>query len=145
MTPMPSTPKPAASSSNTQLIIAPFPVALTYEHSAGGLQPLSSDRLLYTKSSLNSPNNLFVLSGLDHRNESLKVTQVTNFGDDVLKEKSLSPYEEFWFDGAEQIKVHGWVVKPGEWAKDNKKGTWPVVLLIHGGKLDMAFLIRYCS
>ena len=142
--PIPSTPKPAANSSNSQpLVIAPFPVALTYEHSASGLQPLPSGRLLFTESSLNGPNNHFVLSGLDRPNESLKVTQITNFGEDVLKAKSLAPYEDFWFDGAEQTKVHGWIVKPGGWRADDKKGTWPVVLLIHGGKFDIKFLIWY--
>ena len=47
------------------------------------------------------------------------------------KGKTLSPGEDFYFDGAEH-RIHGWVVKPPGF-KEGEKKKWPVVLLIHGG------------
>ncbi len=62
----------------------------------------------------------------------MKVDQLTKFTADALSSKHLSPGEDFWFEGADEKKVHGWVVKPSGFKKGEDK-KWPVVLLIHGG------------
>ena len=41
---------------------------------------------------------------------------------------------DFWFEGAEGKKVHGWTLKPpGFKAGEGEEKKWPVLLLIHGG------------
>ena len=42
----------------------------------------------------------------------------------------MNPAEEFWFEGADKDKVHGWLVKPPAFDAAKK---YPLVLLIHGG------------
>ncbi|KAG8776315.1 hypothetical protein FRC16_004554, partial [Serendipita sp. 398] len=42
------------------------------------------------------------------------------------------PGEEIWFAGAQDIQVHGFVLKPKGWVEGKKK-KYPAVFLIHGG------------
>ncbi|THH27569.1 hypothetical protein EUX98_g6611 [Antrodiella citrinella] len=119
------------------------PVAFTHSGFASGVQALANGRLLFTRSSLTSPNDVFVLSGLDsvdlHSKDvaaqikkEVKIQQLTKFTADVLKAKSLSEGEDFWFEGALGKQVHGWINKPPGFKEGDKK-KWPVLLLIHGG------------
>ncbi|ESK95756.1 dipeptidyl-peptidase 5 [Moniliophthora roreri MCA 2997] len=119
------------------------PVALTHEAAASGIQTLDYGRLLFTKSSLTSPNDVFYVRGLREFQRQIEqsestvefkgsIEQITKFTEDALKEKNLSKGEEFWFKGAHDVDVQGWTLKPKGWKKDEKK-KWPVVLLIHGG------------
>lgn len=129
--PLPSTPKPSSASSKGPFdLVGPVPRELTPAHAASAAQPLSDGRILYTESSLNGPNNLFILSpsssSLYERN------QITHFGQELLKDKVFSPYESFWFEGAEGVKVQGWAVRPFGW-KEGQNKKWPGVLMIHGG------------
>ena len=41
--------------------------------------------------------------------------------------------EEFWFKGALDRNVQGWISKPKGSRKGGEK-AWPVALLIHGGE-----------
>jgi dipeptidyl aminopeptidase/acylaminoacyl peptidase len=101
--------------------------------------------VLFTQSSFYGPNNLFVISEVDKVTDT-KVTdtedwlalrkrtrQITDFGYEVMKKKNLNVAESFWFKGAGDKDVQGWAIKPFGWTLNDKKGTWPVVLLIHGG------------
>lgn len=109
------------------------PVALTHSHAASNIQSLPNGRLLYTQSSLTSPNEVFIIRGLDSKNGSdLVHEQVTHFNADNLKSKNLYEGESFWFTGAEGRKVQGWALKPKGW-KEGVTKEFPVVLLIHGG------------
>lgn len=109
------------------------PVALTHSHAATGVQSLPNGRILFTQSSLTSPNEVFIIRGLDSKYRSTLVyQQVSNFSGESLKSKNLDEGESFWFNGAEGIRVHGWALKPKGWKKGVKK-EFPVVLLIHGG------------
>ncbi|KAK7473147.1 Dipeptidyl-peptidase 5 [Stygiomarasmius scandens] len=115
------------------------PVKLTRSDSVSGLQPLPDGRLLLTKSSYTSPNDLFLLRGFDalEANPDTKAfvareERVTHFTESALSRKKLSPAEAFWFKGADDVDVQGWVVKPPGWKKEQRK-KWPVALLIHGG------------
>jgi dipeptidyl aminopeptidase/acylaminoacyl peptidase len=49
---------------------------------------------------------------------------------DVLAQYKLAPLEEFTVEGAEEARVHGFIVKPPEF---NPKKKYPVLFLIHGG------------
>ena len=55
---------------------------------------------------------------------------LTHLNDDILSTHQLNSYEEFWVDGAEQIKVQGFLVKPHGFRPGQK---YPVLMLIHGG------------
>jgi len=109
------------------------PVALTHSHAASSVQSLPNGRILFTQSSLTSPNEVFIIRGLDTEYRSTLVyQQVSNFSGESLKSKNLDEGESFWFNGAEGIRVHGWALKPKGW-KEGVKKEFPVVLLIHGG------------
>ncbi|KAI8986222.1 alpha/beta-hydrolase [Trametes punicea] len=107
------------------------PRELTSSGAASGIQPISDGRLIFTRSSLTAPNDVFVLRELDESGKP-KVDQLTRFSAAGLKGKSLDEGTDFWFEGAEGKKVHGWIIKPaGFKSGENKK--WPILLAIHGG------------
>lgn len=111
-----------------------IPQALTHTGAASAIQPLSGGRLLFSRSSLTSPNDVFVIRGLSETEidaSKIKVDQLTNFTEDALSGKGLDAGEDFWFDGAEH-KIQGWIVKPPGFKKGEQK-KYPIVLLIHGG------------
>ena len=55
---------------------------------------------------------------------------VTHFNDALLSEVAMSPLEPFWFTGAHNDKVEGFIVKPPNFDASKK---YPVKFLIHGG------------
>jgi dipeptidyl aminopeptidase/acylaminoacyl peptidase len=55
---------------------------------------------------------------------------VTHFNDALLSQVAMSPLEPFWFTGAHNDKVEGFVVKPPNFDASKK---YPVKFLIHGG------------
>lgn len=129
--PLPPTP----SASNTQPALPASydaPTALTHTGAVSGIQALSNGRLLFSRSSLTAPNDVFIIRNLTEPGYGkIKVEQLTTFTADALKGKELSAGESFYFDGAEQ-KIQGWVVKPAGFQSGQKK-KYPIVLLIHGG------------
>jgi dipeptidyl aminopeptidase/acylaminoacyl peptidase len=126
-------PVPAAPSSNSGKVEDDTtPVALTELHSASSAQFLPGGRILYTQSSLVSPNNAFILSGLNNPDKPLELKQLTHYGAEELEGKGLDPGEEFWFTGAKDVQVHGFALKPKGW-KSGKVKKYPAILLIHGG------------
>ncbi|KAI0822032.1 alpha/beta-hydrolase [Trametes gibbosa] len=130
-----SLPVPATPSSNTTDPELPEvyrnPREITSTGAVSGIQPLPNGRLVFTRSSLTSPNDVFVLRELDDSGEP-KVDQVTRFAAAGLKGKSLHEGEDFWFEGAEGKTIHGWLLKPPGFKQGESK-KWPVLLLIHGG------------
>ncbi|KAE9393265.1 alpha/beta-hydrolase [Gymnopus androsaceus JB14] len=127
--PIPATPQ----KSTTDPDLSPkylTPVPIVKDGASSGLQTLYNGRVLISKSSFTSPNDVFLVRGLDDLQMQIaqaegaakftgKVEQITNLTD--LGEKKLSKGEEFWFKGAEDIDMEG------------EKKAHPVVLLIHGG------------
>ncbi|KAJ7928032.1 alpha/beta-hydrolase [Mycena leptocephala] len=113
------------------LPIPPTPEASTTDPSgaASGIQTLPNGRLLFSRSSFTSPNDVYLIRDLKTFEDDIqasettlefkgKIEQVTRFTADALESKDLDQGEEFWFKGAlERIK-------------DDKK-KWPIVLLIH--------------
>ena len=70
------------------------------------------------------PNGEFLVdlrTGLAH---------LTHFNRDLLNEADMSPLESFWFTGAHDDKVEGFLVKPPNFDAAKK---YPVKFLIHGG------------
>jgi dipeptidyl aminopeptidase/acylaminoacyl peptidase len=58
------------------------------------------------------------------------VTQITHLNDAVLSQVAMAPPESFWFPGAHNDKVEGFLVKPPNFDASKK---YPVKFLIHGG------------
>nr|GAT52270.1 dipeptidyl-peptidase 5 [Mycena chlorophos] len=123
---------------------APDLVTLTHSGAVAAIQPLPNGRLLITKSSYTSPNDVFVIDGLDTIERDLetqskpefnsKIDQITYLSQAALKDKSLDGGEEFWFTGALGRRVQGWLFKPRGWrAGESAVHQWPVAMVIHGG------------
>ncbi|KAH0586242.1 Dipeptidyl-peptidase 5 [Termitomyces sp. J132] len=119
------------------------PVALTDSKAASGIQPLFHGRLLFSQSSFTSPNDVFVIRNLRRLETSIlqneepvhfdgQIQQITYLTESALHGMNLDSGESFWFKGALDKNVQGWILKPHGW-KDGKTKKWPVVLLIHGG------------
>jgi dipeptidyl aminopeptidase/acylaminoacyl peptidase len=62
--------------------------------------------------------------------ELFKAKQLTHFNDALLSHVEMSPLESFWFTGAHDDKVQGFLVKPPNFDPSKK---YPVKFLIHGG------------
>ena len=56
--------------------------------------------------------------------------QLTHINEFILSQVSMPPVESFWFTGANNDKVHGFLVKPPNFDPSKK---YPVKFLIHGG------------
>lgn len=62
--------------------------------------------------------------------KSGKTKKVTGFNDGIFAEIDQNPGEDFWFEGAEDTKVHGFLIKPPKFDKSKK---YPTVFMVHGG------------
>ncbi|MCJ7563786.1 MAG: S9 family peptidase [Candidatus Aminicenantes bacterium] len=80
---------------------------------------------IFLKQAMNRPSDIFAFDSA-----SKKLIQITDVNKELLAQLQLNPAEEFWFEGADKDKVHGWLLKPP--AFDPSK-NYPLVLLIHGG------------
>ncbi|KAJ8080473.1 Dipeptidyl-peptidase 5 [Marasmius tenuissimus] len=141
---LPIPPTPSESTTNPKLPPKfSTPVVISDDAAASGLQTLSWGKLLFTKSSLTSPNDVFHIRGLKELHTEIeqsdepvkfkgKIEQITRFTADDLKDKNLGAGEDFWFKGGDDNDVHGFFIKPKGW-KEGEKKKWPAVLLIHGG------------
>ena len=85
--------------------------------------------LIFLRSYNHLPNELFIMPA-----SGGKATQLTYTNSEVLKELDLPKLEEFWFIGADNTKVHGFIQKPPNFNPEKK---YPVVLTIHGGPQSM--------
>lgn len=81
--------------------------------------------LVFVKSSLTSPADIFTIADKD-----AKLVQQTRLNDAYMKEIGMSQPEEFWFRGARERDVHGWLLKPFGFEEGK---TYPLAFLIHGG------------
>jgi len=55
---------------------------------------------------------------------------LTRLNDVLLDSRQLTALEEFWVEGAEKVRIQGFVVKPPDFDPSKK---YPVLVLIHGG------------
>lgn len=81
------------------------------------------ERLLYAKTSLNSPPDLFLAE-----TGSGPTTRLTALNDDLLQARSLPETERLQWASVDGVAVEGWYIKPacGE-------APYPTILYIHGG------------
>jgi dipeptidyl aminopeptidase/acylaminoacyl peptidase len=95
-------------------------------HYIGSLR-LSPDgrTLVFLKQAFHHPADVF---SLDLKTK--KLTQLTKMNSKLLSKLEMNRAEEFWFEGAEGDKVHGFLVKPPFF---NPSKKYPLLMLIHGG------------
>lgn len=91
----------------------------------------NGEKLVFLRSYNHMPYELFSMSMKRGR---IKVNQLTFENADFLAEYDLPQLEEFWFTGADDTKVHGYIQKPPGFDPHKK---YPVVLTIHGGPQNM--------
>jgi dipeptidyl aminopeptidase/acylaminoacyl peptidase len=84
------------------------PRALTSEGTAHTLCPLPDGRLVFSKSTMAHPSEVYFL-GSSHDAPERRLTRIADAG---LKDFVLEPPREVWFAGAEGRQVHGWVLLP---------------------------------
>lgn len=93
-----------------------------YEGNIGDVTPLPGGALLYSRSSVAVPTDLFV------RDAKGKVTRLTDVNRAQLAEIDPVDAKRFSFKGANGDTVWGQIVKPAD-----TKGKIPVAFLVHGG------------
>jgi dipeptidyl aminopeptidase/acylaminoacyl peptidase len=89
------------------------------------------EQLIFLRSYNHMPYELFSMS---KERGKVKVNQLTFENANFLAEFDLPPLEEFWFTGADDTKVHGYIQRPPGFDPQKK---YPVVLTIHGGPQNM--------
>ncbi|KAI8055912.1 hypothetical protein BDF22DRAFT_672848, partial [Syncephalis plumigaleata] len=105
-----------------------------------GITIIDEHRLLFLQSRSTQPTELYVLHfndielddtiKLQSPMSSVYIEQITHMNKQIMKTTALSEFEGFWFTGANDDRVHGWLVRPFDF---NATQQYPVVLLIHGG------------
>ena len=88
----------------------------------------SNSGLFFTRMSIERPNEIFREElGTDY---SLGPVQLTNMNQELFSSVEMSRMASFWFSGAHNEKVEGFLVKPPNFDPNQK---YPVKFLIHGG------------
>lgn len=80
---------------------------------------------VFTRTTSRNPHEVWRLDA-DGKNP----VQLTTTNDASIAKIEMNPLEEFWFDGAEGRKVHGFILRPPFFDPAKK---YPMVYLIHGG------------
>jgi len=91
----------------------------------------NGEKLIFLRSYNHMPYELFSMS---IKRGKGKVNQLTFENAAFLAEFDLPQLEEFWFAGADDTKVHGYIQRPPGFDPQKK---YPVVLTIHGGPQNM--------
>ncbi len=81
--------------------------------------------MVYSEMTGSRPTELFTVASSGGSARAL-----TKMNDTLLAEHTLTPLEDFWVTGAEDAKVHSFLVKPPNFRPNQK---YPVLFLIHGG------------
>jgi dipeptidyl aminopeptidase/acylaminoacyl peptidase len=123
------------------------PLIMGFSNDDLTLEP-DGKRLLFTRMSISAPNEIFIASTVPGKCERRKVEvpgegimiavkcappemqPLTHLNDALLSNVDMSGLERFWFTGAHNDRVEGFLVKPPNFDASKK---YPVKFLIHGG------------
>jgi dipeptidyl aminopeptidase/acylaminoacyl peptidase len=95
-------------------------------HTISSVQLFPNEKkALFLKEAIHHPAEIYTL---DMNSKSL--TTLTNINGQLLNGLKMNPAEEFWFEGADGDKVHGYLLKPPMFEPGKK---YPLIMLIHGG------------
>ncbi|MBA4071211.1 MAG: S9 family peptidase [Gemmatimonas sp.] len=104
------------------------PQPVITEHNNTQLSISKNGTVAWIRESASAPGEVWIgtldASGVSHQR------QFTHENDAHLAQFTLPPLEDYWFTGANGVKIHGWVMKPPQFEAGKK---FPVLLLIHGG------------
>jgi dipeptidyl aminopeptidase/acylaminoacyl peptidase len=81
--------------------------------------------LVFIRESINQPAEIF---RIDVNGKNLR--QLTFINRERVAQLDMNPLDDFWFEGAGGVKVHGWLVKPPAFDAAKK---YPLIYLVHGG------------
>ncbi|WP_438480715.1 S9 family peptidase [Oleiharenicola lentus] len=102
--------------------------AVYKEGSSSGLD-VKSGTLVFLNDNTSRPNELFALDiSTGH------ARQLTHFNDEFMAQFNLGKVEGYWFTGANNEQIHGWLVYPPNYDTAKK---YPLVQLMHGGPHTM--------
>jgi dipeptidyl aminopeptidase/acylaminoacyl peptidase len=105
---------------------------ITIVHNKGGNTSLrltpDGKMLILGKESINMPNELF---SMDVNGRNLK--QLTTINTGRILQLEMNALEDFWFEGAEGVRVQGFLLKPPFFDATIK---YPMIFLVHGGPQD---------
>jgi dipeptidyl aminopeptidase/acylaminoacyl peptidase len=87
------------------------------------------ETIVFQNDNNSRPNELFALD-----QKTGKARQLTHFNDEFMKGITLGKAEPYWFKGANNSDVHGWLVLPPNYDASKK---YPLVQLLHGGPHTM--------
>ncbi len=85
--------------------------------------------IVFLNDNTSRPNELFALDAATGATR-----QLTHFNDERVAGLDLGKVEDYWFTGANNEQIHGWLVLPPGY--DAKK-SYPLVQLMHGGPHTM--------
>jgi len=86
--------------------------------------------LIFTRNSAQFPNEVFAIPIEPSGKPTGKEIAVSRVNEAVLSQVQMQPAESFWFTGAANDKVQGFIVKPPNFDPTKK---YPVKFLVHGG------------
>jgi dipeptidyl aminopeptidase/acylaminoacyl peptidase len=90
----------------------------------------AGEKLFFTEMSGTAPNEIWVYDLATGQMSPATFHAVTHMNDALLSQIDMQPLESFWFKGANNEEVQGFMVKPPGF-DPNKK--YPLKFLIHGG------------
>lgn len=104
---------------------------LTAVHSTGTSSSLdlAGGALVFLNDNTSRPNELFALDPATG-----VVRQLTHLNDDFMARLDLGKVESYWFTGANNEQVQGWLVYPPGYDVNKK---YPLIELMHGGPHTM--------
>jgi dipeptidyl aminopeptidase/acylaminoacyl peptidase len=97
---------------------------LVSKHSNHSLA-IGKDNIYFVQDSILKPAEIYKLN-IKNNN----VSQITKINNEALSKTIMGEPEEFWFTNSDNIKVHGWLIKPVNFDKNKK---YPLAFYIHGG------------
>ncbi|KAJ2161784.1 dipeptidylpeptidase [Coemansia sp. RSA 552] len=98
---------------------------LTEHGGSGSLRRANGHNLVLLHSDTDKCANIYQLNTRHH-----KLKQLTDINRDILQDVYIGSAQDFWFSGALDDQVHGWLVKPVDFDPAKK---YPLALLVHGG------------
>ncbi len=85
----------------------------------------NNKRIVFLRQSATMPYEVFTAD-----RSFKKINMISHINDIIISSRKMNPLEEFWFKGAVNTDVHGFLLKPPGF----KQGTkYPMIFLIHGG------------
>ncbi|MHB1312351.1 MAG: S9 family peptidase [Gemmatimonadaceae bacterium] len=104
------------------------PQPVITEHNNTQLSMAGNGTVAWIRESASAPGEVWI-GTLDAGGVSSQ-RAFTHENDALLAHFTLPPLEDYWFTGANNVKIHGFVMKPPQFKAGEK---FPVLLLIHGG------------